>query len=158
MRARHRALPLCFAAAALLAAAPSVFACSCVEGTTPTELAEKVDAVFSGRVVSFEDAEVDTKYGRETQRRAVVAVDAVWKGLDDVDEIAHEEVEVFTGRGGGDCGFRFAVGHEYLVYADDIDDRLRTTICARTRLLSLAGPDLRELGDPRALDSLEDVP
>lgn len=54
------------------------------------------------------------------------------------------EVEVLTGSGGGDCGFGFQIGHEYLVYADrrETDQQLVTGICTRTRSLGKAQEDL----------------
>ena len=53
-----------------------------------------------------------------------------------------------TGHGAGDCGYPFAVGETYLVYARYLGPRLYTTICSRTRLLAQAGADLRALGAP----------
>jgi hypothetical protein len=53
------------------------------------------------------------------------------------------EVEVTTGLGDADCGYRFRVGGQYLVYAYRNDKKmLSTSICTRTRLLSEATADL----------------
>jgi hypothetical protein len=58
-------------------------------------------------------------------------------------------VVVFTGSGGGDCGFPFRRGESYLVYASaNTDGWLGTGICGRTAELSRAAADLRELGTP----------
>ena len=48
---------------------------------------------------------------------------------------------VDTGSGGGDCGFNFAVGSTYLVFAhrQPTKGRLSTGICSRTSLASWAG-------------------
>src|SRR6185503_124943 len=52
------------------------------------------------------------------------------------------EVDVVTSW--GNCGFGFKIGQRYLVYAyrDEKDQRLGTSICTRTRLLSEASDDL----------------
>jgi 5-hydroxyisourate hydrolase-like protein (transthyretin family) len=51
---------------------------------------------------------------------------------------------VVTGLGGGDCGYGFKQGGQYLVYAhrNDKDKRLYTGICSRTRPLAEAADDL----------------
>lgn len=65
---------------------------------------------------------------------------------------------VLTGMGGGDCGFDFETGKDYLVYADSIDGGiLFTSICTGTAPLEEAGPALRLLrGDPPSADDLLD--
>lgn len=58
-------------------------------------------------------------------------------------------VVVLTGMGGGDCGFPFRRGKSYLVYAYRTGDgSLDVRICGRTRDLTHAAADLRELGEP----------
>ena len=63
-----------------------------------------------------------------------------------------------TGMGGGDCGFDFETGKEYLVYADSISGGiLFTSICTGTTSLNEAGPALRYLrGEPASADDLLD--
>ena len=62
------------------------------------------------------------------------------------------EVTVVTGQGHGDCGYRFQVGEQYLVYAgEDGDKRLGTNICTRTTPISRADADLVELGSPKTI-------
>jgi hypothetical protein len=56
------------------------------------------------------------------------------------------EVEVFTGSGGGDCGYPFRVGQHYLVYAYRDKDKLGTNICTRTKSFANANEDLAFLG------------
>src|SRR5437868_10960043 len=47
-----------------------------------------------------------------------------------------DTLDVWTGFGGGDCGFLFQKGETYLVYAGhDGRRRLTTDICSRTRRL-----------------------
>jgi hypothetical protein len=54
-------------------------------------------------------------------------------------------VVVYTGWGGGDCGYEFQVGSSYLVYAGGQTD-LGTSICSRTADLGHAQADLAVLG------------
>ncbi len=57
-------------------------------------------------------------------------------------------VEVATGSGGGDCGYRFAIGKRYLVYArkwPPSGSGLTTGICSRTRPIEEAGEDIKYL-------------
>jgi hypothetical protein len=60
---------------------------------------------------------------------------------------ASGEVEVWTGLGGGDCGYVFTVGATYLVYADrgGPNQVMTTGICSRTQPLSGATEDLQYL-------------
>jgi hypothetical protein len=58
-------------------------------------------------------------------------------------ESGQQEIEILTGFGGGDCGFPFQTGSEYVVYAyKNSDGRLETGICSRTRPLAEAGDDV----------------
>jgi len=92
-------------------------------------------AVFSGSVLKIDEAGYTLK--------VTLRVDNSWKGL------LPTEVVLFTGRGGGDCGYRFQVGHNYLIYAYGQDlDHLGTNICQRTVPFSDAGSDLKILGRP----------
>lgn len=54
-------------------------------------------------------------------------------------------VQVFTGRGGGDCGVRFAIGERYFIAAQWSGDVLSTTICSHTVAAIFAGAEIREL-------------
>jgi hypothetical protein len=68
-------------------------------------------------------------------------VEKLWKG------VLPEEISIVTGRGNGDCGYRFEVGGSYLVYAYGSDESsLSTNICQRTAKLSVAQADLKVLG------------
>ena len=56
------------------------------------------------------------------------------------------EMVVYTGAGGGDCGYPFVPGTSYLVYASrDADGRLHTSICSQTQPAVRVGGTLREL-------------
>jgi hypothetical protein len=59
---------------------------------------------------------------------------------------AHGETIVYTGSGGGDCGYPFVVGTSYLVYAGvGSDGRLSTGICSGTQPEIMVGGLLRQL-------------
>ncbi len=150
-------------AAALLLApdfspvAAACVVCDCVSPGLPREALERADAVLHGRVERVEDhllAPSDTlpkpprepeasawlgRYGE--QRYVQMQVLRVWKG------VVSERVELFTSLGGGDCGYPFKRGVEYVVYAKRAPSgRLVTSICSRTRPVSQAAEDLAALG------------
>jgi hypothetical protein len=59
-------------------------------------------------------------------------------------EASQKEIEILTGDGGGDCGYRFQVGIEYVIYAyKNSAGRLETGICTRTRTLAEAAEDVK---------------
>ena len=63
----------------------------------------------------------------------------VFSGVDSKEK----EIEVVTGQGGGDCGYPFQVGVDYVVYARrNAEGQLETGICSRTRTLAQAAEDL----------------
>jgi len=134
---------------ALLVAAPPAAACSCMGGIEPAEMLTQADAAFTGRVVAFEEVKRETDYGTLYRMRTVVEVDAVWKGLEDDAPAALDEVVVWTGTGGGDCGYPFSKGDRYLIYAFEHDGELSTGICSRTRPVSMAEADFEALGEAR---------
>jgi hypothetical protein len=69
-----------------------------------------------------------------------------------------KEIVVETGEGGGDCGYRFQTGKEYVVYAHLYQNRLTTSICTATQPKQLMTGallrQLRNLRDQRATDTL----
>jgi hypothetical protein len=90
-------------------------------------------AVFLGNVIQI--LQKPESYGVLVRFR----VENAWKGK------LTQEVTVFTGHGGGDCGYRFEVGESYLVYAYGSNERLSTNICQRTAPRSEGG-DIKLLG------------
>ena len=148
---RTRTAPSPFAVAAIVvtlvavtAWAPVALACSCMAPGPPAEERESADAVFCGEVVAAEPTQRQTDYGNLQQVRVEIALGSVWKGVPE-----GETVELWTGSGGGDCGYHFEVGEDYLVYAYEGDDgSLSTGICSRTRPLADAETDLAALGAP----------
>ena len=71
--------------------------------------------------------------------RATLAVADSWKG------VTTSPVVVVTGFGGGDCGFGFAQGQQYLVYAYHNGPALGTNMCWRSGEISQVATDLAYL-------------
>lgn len=138
------------------------YACSCAELLSPEAGFERSAAVFEGTVISV---------NRPSQWRSIINqlisylpfsgrnnlydwyntavtidVHRSWKGVE------VEEINVFTGRGGGDCGYGFRPGDDYLVYAYELyrsEGRLMTDICTNTKPITSAADDLTFLsGQP----------
>ncbi len=126
----------------LLLASRAGFACDCdlprAGKPIKQEVAEarnKSRAVFLGTVVA-----IDKKPG-DLYVAVRFTIEEFWKGA------LRKEVTVFTGQGGGDCGYKFEVGQRYLVYAYRYNDTdLGTNICQRTTGLIEAAEDLKVLG------------
>lgn len=123
----------------ILFSAEQAAACSCAfGGGAPCQDYWEASAVFIGTVI--EGRLVTVKEGDyERQRRAVrISIDEAFRGVEGA------EVEVLTGLGDADCGFGFRRAQQYLVYAYrfEIDQKLHTSICTRTRAISEADPDL----------------
>ena len=119
-------------------------ACTCGGSGAPCESFGTASAVFAGRVIGDQVKERPKKLDRTemdwTPRAVKFAVEQAFSG------VMGTEVEVFTGRGGGDCGYGFQMGQRYLIYAYSYKDKLTTSICTRTRPFSQATEDLAFLG------------
>jgi hypothetical protein len=113
-------------------------ACSCVESGPACEDYWRVSAVFAGRVLSISRDAGKPGSRAPATRRVRLEVTEAFTG------VGKGTVEVTTGSGGGDCGFPFREGAEYLVYATGADGAggLTVGICSRTRELDRAGEDL----------------
>jgi hypothetical protein len=133
-------------------------ACSCVMPGSPSMEFSQSDAVFSGRVTGIVNKlnpavallqRIGIALGFDpfifyTDRfwgnAVMFEVTNSWKLVDTT------SIQVSTGSGGGDCGYGFSVGNDYLVYAYDdpgepgID--LGTGICSRTTDLPGAAEDM----------------
>ena len=56
---------------------------------------------------------------------------------------SQKEIEIVTGQGGGDCGYAFELGVDYVIYAyKNSEGRLETGTCSRTRALAQATEDV----------------
>lgn len=128
----------------VLLAGPAANACSCAGTSAPCESYGTASAVFAGTVIGERTSERPKQGDRTeidwTPRAVKFSVEQAFSG------VTGTEVEVFTGRGGGDCGVGFRMGQRYLVYAYRHENKLSTSICTRTRLFSQATEDLAFLG------------
>jgi hypothetical protein len=131
----------------MLISKPSiVYACSCAEPPSVETQVERSEAVFAGRVL--EVAEQKSARGYMT-KAALFEVGQIWKGG------AESQIVIHTGSGGGDCGYYFEAGKDYLVYAHSTEmygdkDQLVTIICDRTGEYTETHEDLAVLGEGRA--------
>ena len=106
---------------------------------SPSEGLSSSHAVFTGEVTKLEP-NTATKFAGVA---VTLRVHKVWKG--DVGE----QVEVHTAGSSAACGYGFAIGETYLVYASrDEADPMRVSLCSRTAPLADAKEDLDFLGKP----------
>ena len=138
-------LPLLFAmiGALLLVHPELIYACKCATPGPPSEELASSGLVFSGRVVSIQSVDGPASDpDPEAPDLGVYSiefdVETVWKGT------VRETMYLTTNRDSASCGFSFAEGASYVVYAQD---DLIVHRCSRTRLLSEAAQDLDELGE-----------
>jgi hypothetical protein len=123
---------------AALSARPAA-ACSCIGKRPACEAFWDPGAVFAGRVTSIGPADKNVDRPFENRRVRFEIVEA-FHG------VTTSVLDVYTGMGGGDCGYAFVVGRSYLVYAyQAAGSRLTTGICSRTQPLSEAADDLAYL-------------
>ena len=120
------------AALALVALQPAAAsACSCMQ-QTPEEAGQNATAIFEGRVTRIEDPQGEPK--------VVFQVVRSFKGP------SHESLDIRTGNSSAACGYAFEEGKSYLVYANDADGVLSTSLCSRTQPIEHATDDLAVLG------------
>ena len=132
------------------------YACSCAGPRAVKDALQDADAVFTGKVLTVSSASVGPSWH---PTRVLFEVQSVWKGP------GTKQVTIYTGSGGGDCGYSFDVGQHYLVYGYSLSEHpsitvagrelvspiginygFGTGICSRTQPLSSATYDLQELG------------
>jgi hypothetical protein len=125
-------------------------AVQCFAPGSPSEELAKATAVFSGRVIGHDYVVENTPSGETAQRLvANIAVVRVWKGNINPNVTIHTweyllpngYVRIFGEN------FTFKDDEEYLVYAFGRSDHLWSDQCSRTRELSKANADLKELGE-----------
>lgn len=137
---------MCAAMLWAMAHPAAVRACSCIAPAPPAASLEAADAVFAGRVLSV-DAGPDLPVTSSADPVLVrIAATRSWKGD------ATAMTTVVTARSSASCGFGFAEGAEYLVYARHDDDGiLQVSLCSRTAPLAAAQDDLVALGPGREI-------
>lgn len=113
--------------------ASGVDACSCAENPKVEITLQQSEAVFSGKVVDVREKRTLNGY---LSKSVLFDVMNTWKGVE------QSQIIITTGLGGGDCGFDFKEGQEYLVYANESKmygvKGLKAIICSRTSELNLA--------------------
>jgi len=110
-------------------------ACSCLPPPPPAKAFAEADAVFMGKVVSFEFAFDDFPL-----RLAKFSVTKIWKGE------RSAVSEILTANNSAACGYEFQIGENYVIYAYNAGDgKLHTNICTRTQPARLATDDLKYL-------------
>jgi protein TonB len=129
-----------------------ILACSCILGEISVkDEIKKSEAVFVGtildskKIIIYDSLSPDRIYRVEMKYSMIV--ETVYKGKQ-IDDTTF----IFTGSGGGDCGYNFKVGSKYIVYGINIQNAgpyggqiysdhksvFYTTICKRTRLFETA--------------------
>jgi hypothetical protein len=108
--------------------ASDVFACDCILlDEIPVEKQLKNAYASSTSIFVGEVVEVITKPD-------VYFVSVKFKVEKNWNKNFQKEITVSTGKGGGDCGYKFQIGKKYLVYAYGENNKLSTDICTRTAL------------------------
>ena len=161
--------------ALLLAPLAPVWACSCSPiSEPPCQAAWNYTAVFTGTVIDFaEPAPAQSQtVGPKPIRPSIyydspsrppfsshnrlvrIKIAEVLTGVDP----GQKEIEIVTGMGGGDCGYAFQSGVDYIIYAyKNSEGRLETGICSRTRPLTQAAEDLTYLRAFTQLPATADI-
>ena len=124
----------------------SAYSCSCAGSGGPCESYGSASAVFVGTVVGNSEIRVSREVARKEDRwysRVFkFSVEQAYLGVNG------SEIEIYTGSGGGDCGYEFKNGQRYLVYAYRYSgEQLTTSICTSTKPFSKATEDLAFLGN-----------
>ena len=137
---RLRLLFILLAGAGLLAWPKPAMACTCGLQYGPHESFARSDAVFVGTVVGITDLSwvsglnqwgtIPSQIHPLLYRRASFAVEDSWKG------VSSTQVTIRT------CGFDFALGGQYLIYAYQGGQTLETDPCTRTQVLAEAKTDM----------------
>ncbi len=127
-------------------------AVDCRRVGTPSAELKRATAVFSGKVIAFErqyiSDEKDVDFGGEALI-VRIKVDSWWKGSNDTNEVVLRTGTAYfpnaTKRMSED--FKFIEGEGYLIYAYTYKEILMTDGCTKTKTLSKAEGDLKELGE-----------
>jgi hypothetical protein len=127
-------------------------ACSCAPPADPQTALEQADIVFAGRVVGLQivPAAGDEATSDPAIEDLIVtfSVTAIWKWPDEINlpDIDMVRLDLRTAYTCCVCGYPFALGDTYLVYATGDIDALSTSICTRTARLEDAQEDVAVFG------------
>ncbi|HEX8398800.1 MAG TPA: hypothetical protein VF644_15310 [Pyrinomonadaceae bacterium] len=142
---------LFFITALLFLSTPAVLAVECSRFGTPSEELKRATSVFSGKVTETQRRKITDRFDEDFggERLYVkLKVDKWWKGNGNNEVILRTSTVYFPNGTSKQFGedFFFNTYQDYLVYAFYYKGALRTSECTRTRELSKAGDDLKELG------------
>ncbi len=128
------------------------FACSCAQlGPAPCGGMSKSEVIFVGTVMDVENPATEKREDQGGISRYKFRVNEVLSGVDKT------VVEVYSGRGGGDCSYHFILGQQYLVFPYRNEAQLWAGMCTETRPMAFATallPQLRAMRDGRKAASL----
>ncbi len=114
----------------------NAFSCDCSDSHFDSDVANS-SYIFSGLIISKENTinkVQDNTFHRSVKYRVVVK--ANWKGE------LKDTIDLYSGYGGGDCGFVFEVNQSYMIWANSGEfGPLSTSRCGRTGLLN-DSPDI----------------
>lgn len=127
-------------------------ACSCIGEQDVRSAKKQADGVFIGTVVRSERLPMhprdDMPFFQQYMMRFTVLVERSFKGRTFRTNAPTDSVIIYTGEGGGDCGFQFKIGERYIIYGVENDEVRKqwmadkplfrrgiywTNICMRTR-------------------------
>ena len=140
----------------------NLLACSCAGESTVEGEFKSSDIVLSGKVINSinewvpDSSEIKymTEFGISIDsldkrligqyfRKVQILIETLYKG-----KVNNDTLTIYTGMGGGDCGYHFNVGQKYILYADsdsyfasfnkdqefpDGENIYWTNICSRTQ-------------------------
>jgi hypothetical protein len=132
------------AAMFLIVINPVTRACSCAMPGPCNTGWKHGQVIFLGTVTAKDSIPRDSTNGTHNSLDRVAvhfSVSEIFAGR----VIAEKDTIVFTGVGGGDCGYPFVVGQSYLVYASASPEKLATSICSQTGPEVIARALIRQL-------------
>jgi hypothetical protein len=116
-------------------------ACSCIQVGDALAAVPETDAVFRARALTSmmvlvnDDGTIVYKTGRQSptgfvRRLVVLRIEELFKGA------VAPLIVLVTGSGGGDCGYVFEDGKEYLVFAEMTSDKRMKTVVSSSEVLT----------------------
>lgn len=133
--------------ALLLCGVETARACSCAVGKEePCQAYGSATAVFVGVATGVEKRKIEdvaTERKREDAGEYLPLMTYSFAVEEAFGGVEGSEVKIGTGGGGGDCGYEFAKGARYLIYAygDRRKGNLSTSICTPTKPVGEAAED-----------------
>jgi hypothetical protein len=143
----------------IFVATSSALGCSCEKTSSVSKALKQADAVFSAKFVGAEYRKgivdglrriMEGREGKKTEYEVLVLkfeIEHWWKGtpVNEVILITETTRDADGGKTSSNCEYAFEEGEDYLVYADNGESGLETSICTRTKRLKEAEQDLKVL-------------